>query len=404
MPSLRELERRGDYLGLIGEVKGRLGEDRRALADPEIKLWCARRFRNLFLAEAEREPAALAEASRAPSPGAGEERTPRQKLADRFFRNAGVSEPYVTLPAAQIGDVRRTTLVFCPGLLNGMIPIGAFQSALPAVEARYGMRVLRVDAHPVRGCEANVEDLRATVERGLGQASDLLPITEATAIPPGDMVLLGYSKGIADALTLLVRHPEIVPRVRAIVSWAGAVSGSYIANDIYNAVKDVNMPRGRIGEPFTTILKIVAPVVRLEGAVRRLDEYDIKSALRDLTTDVRAAFMEDNRAFFEGLSIPLFNITGATTLLEVPYFQATGVIRLNQFDTDNDMQLIQAQAKLPGPLATDLAMFHAHHWDMAYDAFPDNRRLGSSNLDHPFPKTSAVGALVALLAELGIID
>ncbi|MEO5731741.1 MAG: hypothetical protein ABI134_08580, partial [Byssovorax sp.] len=104
------------------------------------------------------------------------------------------------------------------------------------------------------------------------------------------------------------------------------------------------------------------------------------------------------------LSIPFLNVTGATSLFEVPYFQATGVLRLNHFDTDNDMQLTQAQAKLPGPMSTDLAIFRANHWDLAYDPFPENRRLGSSNLDHPFPKTAAITAVVKLAAELGLID
>jgi hypothetical protein len=404
MSTLRELQHRGEYLTLIQEVKSRISADRRAMTDPEIKLWCARRFRNLFLTEAEQDPNALAEASRSSLPLGVERRSPRQRIAERFLKNYGVSEWQIEMPEAQIGPVRNTTLVFCPGLLNGMLPIGAFQSAFPAIESKYGLRILRADGHPVRGCEANVKDLLDTIERGLGQAADLLPITEATAIPPKDVFLLCYSKGAPDALTLLARHPELKDRIRCVVNWAGAVGGSYIANGLYGEVKDINMPRGRIGEPIPTILKIIAPVVRLEGVVRRLDEYDIKTALRDLTTDTRAAFMAEHSALFDSLSIPFFNITGATTLLEVPYFQATGLIQLNHYDIDNDMQLIQEQARIPLPMATDLAMCKAHHWDLAYDAFPENRCLGSSNLEHPFPKTAAVTAVFKLVAELGLVD
>ncbi|MEO5726802.1 MAG: hypothetical protein ABI134_14420, partial [Byssovorax sp.] len=298
MLSLRELEARGDYLTLIRDVKLRIAEDRRALADPEIKLWCGRRFRNLFLNEAERDPSALAEANRTPPP-AGAPEPPRKRIAERFLKHFGVSEWQVQMPEAQSGELRNTTLVFCPGLLNGMIPIGAFQTAFPAVEAGCGLRIVRADSHPVRGCAANIADLRNTIDRGLGQAADLLPIHAGTAIPPGDVILLGYSKGAADVLELLVRHPEIVPRVRCVLSWAGAVGGSYIADEIYGAVKDINVPFGRIGEPMSSILKILAPFVRLEGAIQRLDEYDIKSALRDLTTGVRAAFLAEHRAFLE---------------------------------------------------------------------------------------------------------
>lgn len=403
MRSLNELDHRGDHLAFIQEVKGRVAADRHALTEPELKMWCARRFRNLFLTEAEADPNALAEASRGTSSGA-DARPPRQRLAERFLKVFGANDWQVEMPAPQIEPFRNTTLVFCPGLLNGMVPIGAFQSAFPVLERQMGLRILRADAHPVRGCDANMADLRSTIDRGLGQAADLLPITESTATPPKDIVLFGYSKGVADALTLLVHYPELKARVRCIVSWAGAVGGSYVANEIYEAVKDIYLPLGRIGEPMTKILKIVAPFIHLEGAIRRLDEFDIKSALHDLHTEKRAAFLQEHQAFFDGLSIPCFNLTGATTILDVPYFQATGVIQLNHYDTNNDMQLIQQHAKLPGPMSTDLAMFKANHWDMAYDAFPENRRLGSSNLEHPFPRKAAVTALFKLLGELGLID
>jgi hypothetical protein len=404
MSKFRELYDRGEYLTLIQEVKRRISADRRAFTEPEIKLWCARRFRNLFLTETEQDPNALAEASRSSAPSRVERRPPRQQLAERFLKSNGVSEWQIEMPEAQIGPVRNTTLVFCSGLLNGMSPIPPFQATFPAVESKYGLRILRVNVHPARSCEANVKDLRDTIERGLGQTADGSPITEATAIPPKDVFLLCYSKGAPDVLELLVRHPELRDRVRCVVNWAGAVGGSYIGDGIYDTVKDIKVPLGRIGEPITTILKMFAPVVRLEGVIPRLDEYDIMAALRDMSPATRAAFMAEHSALLDSLSVPFFNLTGATTLPEVPYFRAGSKKELDRYDINNDMQLIQEQAKISLPTATDLAMFKAHHWDLVYDAFPENRRFGSSNLENPFPKTAAVTALFKLLAELGVVD
>jgi len=41
-------------------------------------------------------------------------------------------------------------------------------------------------------------------------------------------VLVGYSKGVPDIFEFLADYPELVPRVDAVVSIAGAVNGSPI--------------------------------------------------------------------------------------------------------------------------------------------------------------------------------
>jgi hypothetical protein len=49
-------------------------------------------------------------------------------------------------------------------------------------------------------------------------------------------------------------------------------------------------------------------------------------------------------------------------------------------------------------------MAHAHHWDIAYDAFPPAMRAMSPNLEHRWPRYAALIANWELLAELGLID
>jgi hypothetical protein len=46
----------------------------------------------------------------------------------------------------------------------------------------------------------------------------------------GRLVIVGHSKGVVDSLQALVDHPAIRPRVAALVSLAGAVGGSPLAN------------------------------------------------------------------------------------------------------------------------------------------------------------------------------
>src|SRR5262249_61406848 len=55
----------------------------------------------------------------------------------------------------------------------------------------------------------------------------------AMPLPEGGprLVLVGYSKGAPDALEAVVAYPEIRSRLAAVVSAAGAVGGSPLAND-----------------------------------------------------------------------------------------------------------------------------------------------------------------------------
>jgi hypothetical protein len=148
----------------------------------------------------------------------------------------------------------------------------------------------------------------------------------------------------------------------------------------------------------------VFPVVRLEGISERLDEYDVKGGIRDLTTTERERFLAEHADAIDALDIPIFNVVASCGALEVPYFQVQGALEINRRAGENDMQVSLDQARMTTPMATDLAVLHAHHWDISYGPFPVHLRLGSPNLDHPFPREAAVTAVFLLLAELGLIE
>jgi hypothetical protein len=84
---------------------------------------------------------------------------------------------------------------------------------------RFGFdaQLLRVDA--LSSSKHNARQIRdAVMAMDLGQGAPRL-------------VLVGYSKGTPDVLEAIVDYPEIRPRVAAVVSVAGAVGGSALAND-----------------------------------------------------------------------------------------------------------------------------------------------------------------------------
>ncbi len=409
---IAELAKRGEFERLISELGAAIAADRRVLAEPEVKAWCGRRWRNIFLSQAASDERALEAARkglRIPGtdlklPGGGDDRSDRVRLAERFLHPDFHAEAEVEMPPPPAdGSVRNATFVVCPGLLGSMLPLRAFQYSLPVLAEQDGLRIICADAHPMRGCEANVADLVATIEQGAGLGPDCRPIAADDCAPPGDVFLIGYSKGTADALTMLALRPDLAPRVKALFCWGGAVGGSFLADDMYERVKDWSMPQGAAGDLFKGLIKTVFPIVNLDGISERLDEYDIPAAVRDLTTPERAAFLADHAAAIDALDLPIFNLTASTSASEVPFFQVQGYMSIAKHDADNDMQLTREQARMATAMATDLAGLHAHHWDISYDPFPLHTRLGSPNLDHRFPRTAALRAICAFTAELGLV-
>ena len=385
---------------LIAEVRRQVTADRRAYTDRHVKAWCARRWQFLFLKEAVKDPVALDYATRR----FWDRRPPRQRIAEHFLEGAGQAEAAWRdeQPEPTISRIERTTLVACPGLLNGLLPVRDFQDQLPRIERRFSMRVLRADAHPVRSCEANVPDLLRALNEGKGLDAGGREIPDALATPPSDVFLIGYSKGAPDLLTLLVRHPAIRSRVRCVFTWAGAIGGSELADRMAGDFMRSRLQQGALG--VASLAKALMPAGLKLGKheIRRVHEFNAAEAVRDLTTGVRSTFLAENKAQLDALDLPMFYFRGATRLSEVPWSQRSGFRALSRIDRCNDMQVTSANASLPMPMATDLGVLRGHHWDLAYPSFRKRRWL--NNTYHPFPKEAALAAIVILAAELGLID
>jgi hypothetical protein len=399
-----------DFDTVIGEVRSAMKTDpAAALGDPVINDWIGRRFRNIFIDEASVDPDALKH-SRGPLPfRLFDSASDRERVAKRMIHGISDEEIATEMPPAEAGTFENTTLLFAPGLLTGLLPVLAFQSVWPQLKERFGIRILAADSHPMRSADANVADLVAAMERGTGVDSDEAGtfITDADdPTPPGDVLLMGYSKGMPDILSLLVARPDLAPRVRGVLGWAGATGGSYIADGIYKKIRalpglDVATS---MADEVGGLLRQLVPVVQLHKVDRRIDEYDIKGAIESLTTGFRSRFLAEQSDSLAELGVPMLYCSGSTNVFEVPYFQVMGTAELDVHDPDNDMQLTQDQARVPAPAAPHLATFHANHWDLSYDAFPWYTTMGSHKLTNPFARKPAMAAMLLLMSELGIID
>lgn len=392
-----ELRRRNDMSGLIAILRTCGGANRRVFAEPAVKAWCARRWRHLFLREAVEDQVALEAATLR-----RDRRSPRQRIAERYLYEDAQEAWQDEQPDPVETDITNTTLVVCPGLLNGMLPVREFRDNLPQVAWRYRMPVVRSASHPARSCLANVADVMAALIEGKGTDAATRPIPVADARTPGDVMILAYSKGAPDTLTTLIEHPELKNRVRCIFTWAGAIGGSQVADDIASKFKSSVL--GTHAVDLSLKLKHFAHsfMSAEEEARHRVDEFDTVGAVRDLTTDVRQAFLKEHSATLDALDIPMFTFRGVTMLNEVPLSQRSGCRLLSTFEAQHDMQVAGSCSKLPFPMATELAVLHGHHWDLAYPAFRERRWL--NNTYHPFPKTAALTAMVQLASELGLAD
>jgi hypothetical protein len=399
-----------DYATVIAKVRLAMDADpNAAMADPVIRDWLGRRFRNIFISEAVDDEDAVKH-SQAPFPlRLVDPRDTRERVAKRMIRHITDEEIQTSMPDAAIPVIRDTTIVFAPGLLTGLLPDLAFQAVWPGITRRFGVRVIASDSHPMRSAEANVADLENAIEQGIGFAGgqpDQLVTAQDDPKAPGDIILIGYSKGSPDILALLAQRPDLAPRIRAVIGWAGAVGGSYLANDIYQKLKALPMYNQIADLTTSAVGKQVfrlAPVAEIKAINRRVSEYDVLGALNSLTTTARDQFISDHGAAINELPIPQFYFTGSTSMFEVPYFQREGTFELDKYDQDNDMQLTQAQAALPSPDALRLAIFHANHWDLSYSPFPTARTMGSRHLKNEFARRPAMNAIVLFLAEIGVL-
>lgn len=151
------------------------------------------------------------------------------------------------------------------------------------------------------------------------------------------VVLIGYSKGVPDILQALVEYPEIVGKVAAVVSIAGAVGGSPLTESMGELQKKilgknpiVDCPPG-VGDPIAS----------LQRSFRQmwLSRNRLPASVRYFSL---AAFAEKENT---------------STILQFSYD------RLAQIDPRNDSQLIFYDQLIPG--CTLLGYVRADHWAVA---------------------------------------
>jgi pimeloyl-ACP methyl ester carboxylesterase len=232
--------------------------------------------------------------------------------------------PGTGAPVATDRVPTRRRLLVVQGIFGECIApwIQAYGDARPALEAR-GFRTGLIR---VSGTASSTENARHVRDAVL--ALDLAPGEQ--------VVLVGYSKGAVDVVEALVRFPALVARVAALVSVAGPIRGSPVADTI--------PPWQR-----TLIETTLSPFC---GGGR--------GGITSLTRDVR-------RPFMAGAALPAsvryFSLVAMAEERDVSRALIGYYRDLARVDPHNDGQVLPEDAVLPGSVLLGYA--RADHWAVA---------------------------------------
>lgn len=198
------------------------------------------------------------------------------------------------------------------------------------------------------------------------------------ALPPQDrerpIILAGYSKGSPDILQAVVDYPELASRVKAVVSLAGAVHGSPLANDSSQA--DANM------------------LTMVPGSKCEKDDGD-NDAVASLRTDVRQQWLADN-ALPE--HIRYYSIVTFPEEERISWGLKNSWLLLGNQDIRNDTQVIIFDQMIPG--STVAALVNADHWAVAVPVKRSHPIIGSTVVNrNDYPREALLEAMLRYIEE-----
>ncbi|AXF18713.1 hypothetical protein CUJ87_28660 [Paraburkholderia caledonica] len=186
------------------------------------------------------------------------------------------------------------------------------------------------------------------------------------------LVLVGYSKGVADILEAVVAYPEIRSRVAAVVSAAGAVGGSPLANDAEQYQADM--------------------LRHFPGATCASGDGGAVQSLRPAT---RKAWMAQN---------PLPSELRYYSLVTFPQPERISSIlksnydKLSRVDARNDSQVIFYDQVVPGSAL--LGYVNADHWALAVPVARTHTMIGSLFVtQNAYPREALTEAILRFVEE-----
>ena len=184
-------------------------------------------------------------------------------------------------------------------------------------------------------------------------------------------MLVGYSKGANDILQFLVDYPEEAAQVDAVVSVAGAIYGSPLA-DVFSAAY--------------RLLFSHLPMSRCESGDSKVVE--------SLKPDIRVAWMTKARLPED---IRYYSLAAFTTRDRVASALVPSWKYLLRRDQRTDGQLLARDALIPR--STLLGYLNADHWAVAMEIELELEHLAHRRNLNQFPHKALLDAILRFVAD-----
>ena len=225
----------------------------------------------------------------------------------------------------------------------------------------YDLSLLKVD--PLSGTARNARMIR-----------DALMATPAPEGSPR-IVLVGYSKGTPDILDALATYPEIRGRVAAMVSVAGAVGGSPLAND---ATQDQ-----------ANLIK------HFPGASCGTGDNGAVEALRP---QVRRAWLAQHASALPQQEMRYFSLVTLPQPERVSLILRGSRNKLAQIDGRNDSQVIFYDQIVPG--SGLMGYLNADHWAIAVPLNRTKTAIAATVVtQNAYPREALIEAVLRFVEE-----
>jgi len=227
---------------------------------------------------------------------------------------------------------------------------------------------------PLRGRGYRIDTIMVGGRSGTAHnARQIAEYLEEWPVRPGTpLVLIGYSKGTSDIMQFLVDFPEAAQQVDSVVSVAGSVGGSPLAETF----------DGLYGFLFSDL-----PVGHCPPG-----DGEVVDSLRP---SVRDQWLRENElpAHVDYYSIAAFTTHDRVARALVPAWKS-----LLEHGRRNDGQLLVADALIPG--STLLAYLNADHWAVALDIEDESPLLADRDTDAQFPHLALLQAILQQLEPI----
>ena len=219
------------------------------------------------------------------------------------------------------------------------------EDELPSTRLReFGYDTVLFEVEGLSGSERNADIIARTLTEMSG---DERPF-----------ILIGYSKGIADILVTLQKHPETADMIAAVVSVAGAVGGSPMVEHTSRTTMFAlrNSPFGQCSNGDGEVLASLHPAIR-------------------------HGWLSDNLP----LSVPTYSLVTAPEPNRVSRALRSSYKLLGAVHPINDGALLHWDQLLPG--STLLGYANADHWAAAVPIHVKDVPLGGFFIENTYPRT-----------------